>query len=171
MGYLDDLIGYKDVRDGETLLPRRAAISFSGGVTVEDDPINEQTVVTFGDGSGGEVVAISYQGELGGPFVGWFIDDAGFAAADLVRIETLFDEDTVILKLLGMEEDGLEQPRKVLVNVGTESIWLQNEAGDDGPSFVLAEAEFELRSQASVEVMWMDENGDSPAGWRLLGGV
>lgn len=167
MPFLDDLIGIKDVLQDGVALPRRAAISFAGDLSVADDRVNEQTVVTFGAGDAGELRTVTYQGEIGDPFVTWFVEDDDLAAADLVRIDTISDEDTVVLKLEGLDITGLTQPRKVIANVGTEPLTFFESGEDDG--FVLPGNEFELAPDASVEVMWLAAVGEALAGWRLLG--
>ncbi len=51
MGFLDDLIGYRDVLNGLTLMPRRKILRFDG-FTVVDDPLNSATLISGGGGGG-----------------------------------------------------------------------------------------------------------------------
>lgn len=170
MGYLDDLIGIKTILSEGSPLPRRATLAFEGaGVEVADDPILGQTTVTF-EGSGGELQSFTFEGPLGGPFVSWFVYGSGLAAADIVRIVGTYDESTIVLKIVGIATEDLVRTRKVLVNVGVETVVLVHQMGVPGDWFVLP-AEYALEPNACVEVLWLPEINGEPAGWRLVGGA
>lgn len=167
--YLEDLIGYKTVRAlGSAPVPQRAALSFEGAVTVHDDPVLEQTVVTFGGGD--TLQSITYAGELGGPFVLWFVEHEGLAAADIVRVQTAYDEFTVALKLTGMDASVVDKTRKLIVNVGDETLVLRDRHGS-APSWFVLSSDYTLPVDASVEVVWLPAIDAAPAGWRLIGGI
>jgi len=47
MGFLEDLLGYRDIRNGLALLPRRKQFRVDGaGITATDDPVNDATVLS-----------------------------------------------------------------------------------------------------------------------------
>lgn len=95
MGWIDDLLGYKDIRNGGPTYPRRSEVDFQGDVTVADDASAEKTVVTIGSGVVTQVKAAcrvattanlaSLAGEL-------TIDGVGTSAGDRVLVKDQTDQ-------------------------------------------------------------------------------
>lgn len=163
--FLDDLIGYKDViSQVDEVMPRRASLSFEGGgVTVTDDPINDQTIVKIGGGGGPYQLAS----------VTWLVDNdndlctaAGIATADVVRLSA----PTPGLHLIGIDTTELRHTRKILLNIGSNPILL-GRAGTSPPegwAIVVPGGSVPLPPNAAVEVVWLPESASEAAGWRLL---
>lgn len=162
--YLDDLLGIKTVRAlGSAPVPQRAALSFEGdGVTLEDNPLLEQTEVTF-PALGTDVRAVDVA--LADSQV---ITHAQLSTADLVRIVAAGAGPQPIA---GIDASSASATRKTLVNLGPAAITLVH-ASVDAP----AAARFRLPGAVDVampvdqsfDVVYVPARSGVTAGWRVV---
>jgi hypothetical protein len=164
--YLDDLPGIKTVRAlGSAPVPQRAALSFEGAVSAADDPVNEQTVVTF-EGGGAVVQAIDV--EVGTDES--LLAHAELAAADLVRIAAQDDEGGPAA-VRGLDTTGLLTVRKTLVNLGPSALLLVHDASETDAAHRLllpGSEDLWLQVDQCVELVYVPAGTGISAGWRAV---
>lgn len=168
MGFLDDLIGIKNIiaPDG-TMLPRRYALSFEDDwpFRVEDDPVNARTVIRMG-GSGqpgpGDLATIEYtlQSEYD------VCTTQGTGWCETIRLTS--PDPGYYLVGISLAEP-LAFRRKILVNVGGVTIPVGYTGVEPTDEVILSpEGTVELPHNGAIEVVWMPAMSGEIAGWRLL---
>ena len=150
-GFLDDIPGVKDLRNGEggSLVPRRNVLVVKGA-TVSDDPEAGETVVEFASTAEFEAVDASAPLQITN------------TDADVYRITGGAGP------VYGLDAPGTADRHLVhLLNAGTEAVPLahDSEAADAAADrfFVAGEADYELQPGEFIEAMY-DRN---IARWRI----